>query len=272
MEPVSPTPGTWYWRVLNVHHLQPAENGGNHHLFLDAWTSPAGAEEGAQLQRAYGARFRVSWPGREEIVTVDKSPGEPGTNFPLWKWQVVSVEALGLPGHDLPSDRVVGISTAHPDEAPGNTLFHHSFHVTFYLTLAPGAPIHNSEVSGRVRNGAGRTIVLVRDTEEVGRQVVAGDGTYCFDGLAPGRYRGVIEGAPVQSGVLTLDGTNMVTSDLELPTAGRPFVHYVLFGPAGHPATWANLVLAQDLSARLPADFRLSPGGSCPGRAGYHHC
>ncbi len=112
--------GTTYWRVMRVHHLTPDENQGRHHIFLDA-LDEAG-------QRSFGAQARVSWSGGEQTITVDKPVGEPGANFPMWKWQVCALEMLGLP-----SDRVENLHTGHPDEPPGlgNTLFHHSFEVVY---------------------------------------------------------------------------------------------------------------------------------------------
>lgn len=116
--------GAAYWRVQRVRHLSPEENHGNHHLFLDA-LDEAG-------QRSFGAQTRVTWPGGNYMMTVDKPLAEPGANFPLWKWQICSVEMLGLP-----SDRVGNLHTGHPDEPPGlgNTLFHHSFEVVFQRSV-----------------------------------------------------------------------------------------------------------------------------------------
>ena len=118
--PAAVPQGTTYWRVIRVHHLTPDENQGRHHIFLDA-LDEAGS-------RVFGAQARVTWPGGEQTITVDKPLGEPGTNFPMWKWQICAVEMLGLP-----SDRVENLHTGHPDEPPGlgNTLFHHSFEVVY---------------------------------------------------------------------------------------------------------------------------------------------
>jgi hypothetical protein len=117
--------GATYWRAVRVHHLTPEENQGRHHIFLDA-LDEAGS-------RVFGAQARVTWPGGEQTLTVDKPLGEPGTNFPMWKWQICAVEMLGLP-----SDRVENLHTGHPDEPPGqgNTLFHHSFEVVFQRAVS----------------------------------------------------------------------------------------------------------------------------------------
>jgi hypothetical protein len=123
--PADATEGATYWRAVRVHHLTPEENQGRHHIFLDA-LDEAG-------HRVSGAQARVTWPGGEQTLTVDKPLGEPGTNFPMWKWQICAVEMLGLP-----SDRVENLHTGHPDEPPGqgNTLFHHSFEVVFQRAVS----------------------------------------------------------------------------------------------------------------------------------------
>jgi hypothetical protein len=129
--------GTLYWKVVQVHHLLPAENGGNHHIYVDLRD-----ETGT---RVMGAHARVTWPGGEELVAIDKPAGEPGGNFPMWKHQVCDVAAVGVPGTNLPSDRVTGMHTTHPDEPPGNTLFHHSFAVDFQRARAEDDPPPASE-------------------------------------------------------------------------------------------------------------------------------
>jgi len=315
---------------VRVHHLTPQENGGNHHIYLDVY-DPAlgGAPYGARVN---GAQLRVAWEGGEQVVTIDKPPSEPGTNFPMWKWQVCSVECFGLAEQLLPSDKVTGMQTAHPDEAPGNTLFHHSFSVTFVKAQA-AAPqvytdgviygvIHNgsgrtalllkegkefarnvlgvdetyrfaglesgeyviavegtelrsaatrtngrdevridltlklqqSVIAGRVRNGAGRELVLLRETVEVATQAVADDETYRFTDLPAGTYRVVLAGTEVSSPLLTVTGVNEATADLVAPAEGKPLEHYVLFGAPERSSTRANLFLAQDfILAFMPA-------------------
>lgn len=117
--------GAPYWRAARVRHLTPDENQGRHHIYLDA-LDEAGS-------RSFGAQASVTWPGGQQTITVEKPLGEPGANFPLWKWQVAAVEMLGLP-----SDRVENLHTGHPDEPPGlgNTLFHHSFEVIYQQAVA----------------------------------------------------------------------------------------------------------------------------------------
>ncbi len=326
-------PGSWYWQVVRVHHLTPEENGGNHHIYMDILDPAIGDGSNPNGGRVYGARARVTWDGGEQIVTVDKPANEPGTNFPMWKWQVCAAEALGLPGLELPSDRVTGMHTGHPDEAPGNTLFHHSFSITFVKVQAPlttyrdsviygviyngegrtarllegertvaeqvigsdetfrfvelaagnyvvevvGAGLRSEPVQldgrnqvqleltvilaesiirGRVRNGVGRIVTLTRNEIVVTSQVVASDETFYFTDLPAGAYRVAVDGAV--SDLLTLDGRNSVMVDLFVPPAGKLLGHYLLLGPAGQPATQANLVLAQEYILTFRPSFGFS--------------
>ncbi len=334
IQPAIPVPGSWYWQAVRVHHLTPEENGGNHHIYLDLFDPSQG--DGPYGKRVYGGRLRVTWDGGEQIVTVDKPANEPGTNFPMWRWQVCAVEALGLPGEALPSDRVAGLHTGHPDEAPGNTLFHHSFGITFVKVRAPDVVYTDSVLSGVLRNAGGRTAVLLRDDVEVARQVMGPDGSFRFTDLGPGEYAIGVEGLSFRSRSVRLDGRNQAqieqtlvlaesviagrvrngagrtvrlvredvevsetivaedesyrfdnlaagvycvlvadthvgsppialdgvqtaTVDLLAPAPGKPLTHYVLFGPAGHPATRANLLLAQEYLLAFKPTFGFSP-------------
>ena len=136
VEPVKVAPDQWYWRVVKVHHLAPEENGGNHHIYLDVLDPALPDATNALGGRVSGARLKVTWEGGESIVKVDKPLNEPGANYPVWKSQDCAVGALGLEGHELPSDRVTGLHTRHADEASGNTWGHHSFSVIFVRTQA----------------------------------------------------------------------------------------------------------------------------------------
>ncbi len=126
VEQAKVSPGEQYWAVERVHHLTPEENHGNHHIFFEVLDELG--------ERIRGARVKVSWEGGgEEIVPLESAGGRYAGNFPMWKHQVCSVEMVGMP-----SDRVLNIHTAHPDEGEGNTMFHHSFAVTFRRVRAEG--------------------------------------------------------------------------------------------------------------------------------------
>ncbi|NOZ29093.1 MAG: hypothetical protein GXP39_13735 [Chloroflexi bacterium] len=200
---IDATPGEPLWRVVRVHHLTPEENGGRHHIFLDMLDE--------QEQRIMGAQVRVTWEGGEQIVTIDKTDEEAGADFPMWKWQVCAVEGVGLP-----SDRVENLHTGHPDEAPGNTLFHHSFLVVFQRTVVSDQP-SESVLAGLVRNGAGQTLVLLRGEEEVARADVGADERFRFEGLPAGTYVVRVEGMDISSDPVTLDGQDMAEIELTVP-------------------------------------------------------
>jgi glycosyltransferase involved in cell wall biosynthesis len=252
-------PGRPFWRVVRVHHLTPEENGGNHHIFVDVLDAPLGGESAAPGQRLFNARVKVTWDGGESLVKIEKPLGEPGGNFPLWKSQVCSVQALGQEGDELPSDRVTGLHIRHPDEAPGNTWGHHSFYVTFVRAQPSTAGPAKRAISGRVLRGSGRTVVLRKEGVELTRQAVAGDSTYRFTGLSAGTYRVVVADTPIATAPLDLTAQDSVTADLALPAEGRPVAHYVLFGPAEEPATTVSLLLAQDFLLALRPAFGFSP-------------
>lgn len=231
--------GQPYWRAVRVHHLTPEENGGRHHIFLDV-LDEAG-------ERLFGA-VRVTWDGQEQVIIAGKRLNEPGANFPTFGGQRCAVEALGLPDQTLPSDRVVNLHSDHPDEPPGNTRFHHSFSVVFQRTTNEDWEPRESVVEGTVRNGAGRTVVLLLDGEPVVGRAVGADGCYNFSGLWAGTYVVAVLGTSVRSAPITLDGHNAATVDLEVPAEGpeKSLAEYVLFGPPAEAGTQTSLLLALD--------------------------
>lgn len=181
VDQIAPSPGTRYWRLTEVHHLSPEENNGRHHIYINAQT--------IQGERAFNSQARVTWEGGEQIVTLDKPINEPATNFPLFKWQVCSVEMLGMP-----SDKAHGISSSHPDEPGqdgsigGNTLFHHSFRLEFQEVIVPQA-VTTGSIQGRVENSRdGLRVALVQGDSEVASAAVAGDGTFTFADVKAGGY------------------------------------------------------------------------------------
>lgn len=228
--PVTASPGAWYWQAVRVHHLSPEENNGNHHIYVDLYDSATGGGPAGYGKRVFGGRARVTWDGGEQLVTVEKPVGEPGTNFPMWKWQVCAAEALGLPGAELPSDRVTGMHTGHPDEATGNTLFHHSFGVTFVRVRAPEAVYTDSVIYGRVHRAAGRTALLLSDDSLVASQVIGADETFRFTDLGAGNYAVGVDGTEFRSPVTHVSGQDQVQLDLTWLPAGSVLAGHVRNG------------------------------------------
>lgn len=250
--PVDISPGTAYWRVIRVHHLTPEENHGNHHIYLDALDDDG--------NRVYGAQALITWDGGQQTVTIDKPLSEPGTNFPMWKWQVCTVEMLGMA-----SDRVTNLHTAHPDEPPGtgNTLFHHSFQIDYQRSVkgsqGPGEPgPQASVISGTVSNGQGSTVLLLQDDAAVDSTVLDESEAFRFQNLAAGTYVVAVADTEVRSQPIVLDGTNTVTVDLALPAEpgdGKLLERYMLFGDPSSARTAVYLALAEDHLANLRFTF-----------------
>lgn len=240
-------PGADYWRVVRVHHLTPKENDQRHHLFLDA-VDTAG-------NRVTGARVHVGWDGGGRDLVIDKPPGEPGANEPMWKWQICGVQALGLP-----SEAVENLHTAHPDEPPGNTLFHHSFLVMFQRAQAEAAPaLGQSAITGKVPGGGGHTLVLTDGNgHEVSAQV-RDDETYRFEGLAAGKFTITDADDHRIVGPVEVDGVHSVEADFPpVPAIPRLMAAYVLFGPPDEPSTQVYLLLLADYLAAHRLSFGFS--------------
>jgi len=129
---VEKVPGALY-RVIGVHHLTPQENAGLHHVFLMVVD--------AQGHPVRGIPVGWDWVGRHDNeparpVALDKPDNEPMGNIAMGKGQVVTVWVQGA----AVSDQVTGLSTGHPDEAPGNTVGHHSFLVVWQVGESPTQP------------------------------------------------------------------------------------------------------------------------------------
>ena len=247
--PAAVAPGQTYWKVIRVHHLAPEENNGRHHIFLDA-VNEAG-------ERQYGVMFNILWDGGSDTVTIEKQPPEAGANFPMWKWQVCSVE-----GMDAPSDRVINLRTDHPDEAPGNTLFHHSFAITYLHTIAEESESPaSSAISGRVPGGGGHTLELLDAEQVVKTLVVAADERYSFDELPASAYTVHDKSDRRVTGPVFLDGVNAVILNFAAPLPeDRIADRYFLFGDVGTPDTQLYLSLLADYLAQndIPFGFEVN--------------
>lgn len=141
IEPADVNAGDRYWHAVKVHHLTPEQNQSRNELILDLLDQSG--------DRVFGGRLRITAGDETREVTVEQPPDEAGPTLPLERDKRYTVQALGLPGESLTSDTVVGIRTDHPDEAPGNELFRHSFAVTFQRATAgaeqPATPTPGEE-------------------------------------------------------------------------------------------------------------------------------
>jgi len=112
------------YRAIGVHHLKPVENNGLHNVFLMVVDDQGKAIRGIPVGWDWIGRH----PDQHAVpVALDKPDTEPMGNIPMGQGQTVTVWVAGAG----PSDRVSGLSTTHPDEAAGNTLYHHSFLVVW---------------------------------------------------------------------------------------------------------------------------------------------
>jgi hypothetical protein len=127
------------FRCIGVHHLEPRENQGNHHVYL-AVVDEAG-------QRVADAVIGWTWEGRRQeeeapAVLLDKPDYEPWGNIPLGAGQIATVWVSDDGGSDL----VSGLTTAPniPDQ-DGNTRFHHSYFVAFQRRDSSLPPVPTPE-------------------------------------------------------------------------------------------------------------------------------
>lgn len=134
----SSIPSDWVWRTIGVHKLTGVENNGNHHVYCEVLDSNG--------LRVHLAKLTLKeHDGKLLNAMIDKPENEPGTNFPLWSDQGVSVW-VDHPFNDnrIPSDVVSGIHYGWPDDQTGNTWGHHSYYVVFQAmrgSVAPKPPI-----------------------------------------------------------------------------------------------------------------------------------
>lgn len=120
------TPGTEYVAVIGLFHLSGAENGNNHHLYIDLIDGEGNRIYDPSLLLQWG------WEGMSEEqadnltpVRVDKPDNEPGANIGLHWAQLV----FGFNIEDMPSDKIKQIHIRYDNDGEGNDRGHHSHYV-----------------------------------------------------------------------------------------------------------------------------------------------
>jgi hypothetical protein len=141
------------WRVKSVEHLSPEANAMRHHVYVDAID-----EAGRRVQ---GLWLGFSWDGQRQdeqpaFPALDKPANEPAGNVPMFWGAKLTVWIQD----SLPSDRVSGLHTAHPDEpGEGNRTGHHSFAVVFQRGVGVAGAI---DVVERLAQQYGLPVEIVR--------------------------------------------------------------------------------------------------------------
>lgn len=134
--PVTPDASGYAWRVTDIRHVPPGENGGRHHIYFDLYD-----EDGSEQRGKPNARIAWTWNGRQNWepappAPLEKAAPEHMANIAMGSGQVVSA---WVEGDGVPSDVVAGLHTDHPDEGADVTNGHHSFVVRFRKALATPA-------------------------------------------------------------------------------------------------------------------------------------
>ena len=114
-------PQNTIWKILGIHHLTPSENQGNHNVYIEVLCK--------QWARNLNQVVHWTWEGRTinqnaPDIWAGQKPENELVNIPLNLGMVVSVWTNS-------GEKVSGLSSNHPDEAPGNKIGHHSFFICF---------------------------------------------------------------------------------------------------------------------------------------------
>ena len=136
---VVPAWGAPAWRVLRVRRLSPTENNGKHHVFVKVLAPDGSRDRNPALRLGWGWENRRIDENAPPVPLDKPDVGELGHgNVPINAHQKIVV---WIEGDGLPSDRVLGLRTDFPDEAPGNTWGHYSYEVIFQRqTMVPVEP------------------------------------------------------------------------------------------------------------------------------------
>jgi len=233
-------------RVENIHTTHPDEplpdgsllNTLGHHSFYvvfqrtrKAATEIDGVVQG-RLERGQGLKVRLlkngSLVGEQQVDSSlafkfdDLSAG-------LYRLEVVGTE----------------ISQDNIRIAPGNEIVN--------INLAIPIP-DDSVIFGRVENGAGKTLLLIKEGNIISRFGIPVSGEYRFPDLAAGVYALRLFESNIKQDNISLDGTNsreinlvvQVTQPDTPDIPDKSINHYLLFGPPASRGRQTNLVLAMD--------------------------
>ncbi len=124
--------GDYFWKVVDVQHVPPGENGGNRHVYIDVF-----GLNGEELRGSKDVKVFWGWDGQKSFeeskdVPIDKPVGEHMANIPM-NWGQEIFASITSP-ENYWREIVIGLHTAHPDESDDVRTGHHSFVIKFQLT------------------------------------------------------------------------------------------------------------------------------------------
>jgi len=108
-------------------------------------------------------------------------------------------------------------------------------------------PPTQSALYGRVENGVGKTLLLLKAGTTLSSLVVPESTQYRFENLGAGIYSLQVADTAVRADNIVLDGTNSREVNLvvpEEPEQTKCINHYLLYGPPDTPGRQTNLLLA----------------------------
>ncbi|MBN1991076.1 MAG: hypothetical protein JW953_00105 [Anaerolineae bacterium] len=116
------------------------------------------------------------------------------------------------------------------------------------LNLAVPPP-DDSIISGEVKNGQGKVLLLLKEGNIIARFPLPPSGQYRFENLAKGVYSLLVFETEVRQDNILLDGTNARSIILTVPQTietDKTISHYLLLGPPQSRGRQTNLLLALD--------------------------
>jgi|GEM_PF-1069166 len=123
---------------------------------------------------------------------------------------------------------------------------------TVNLDLAIPIP-DDSVIFGQIENGAGKTLLLIKEGNIISRFRIPTSGGYRFSDLAAGNYSLQVFETNIRQDNISLDGTNsreinlVITQPTDKPTTSDKSInHYLLLGPPSSRGRQTNLILVMD--------------------------
>lgn len=113
------------FRLIKFGHLSQQENSRNHHVFVRVYGLDGSRYTPDTV--SIDVNDSLLYPLNKLSTEIERGHGD----VPMWPEDTLTVEIYNRGGY--PSDRVVGLHPRHPEQPPGNTLYHHSFYLEFQL-------------------------------------------------------------------------------------------------------------------------------------------